>query len=32
VVYVMRDGRLWDASTMQELPRNLPRKKMGWEE
>lgn len=31
VVYVMRDGRLWDAATMQELPENAPRKKMVWE-
>lgn len=30
VVYVMKDGRLWDASTMQELPANIERKKLGW--
>lgn len=32
VVYVMRDGKLWDAVTMQELPENKPRPKLGWEE
>ncbi len=30
VVYVMKDGRLWDAGTMQELPANAERKKLGW--
>lgn len=30
VVYVMKDGRLWDATTMQELPGDATRKKLGW--
>ncbi len=30
VVYVMKDGRLWDADSMQELPANAARKKLGW--
>ena len=32
VVYVMRDGKLWDAETMQELPENTVRNKLGWQD